>query len=571
VTNSRRTSYALSAGVCLAALAMAPNAWAQVNVAATTGATDPGRIEKRFEQPRKPQSVIEPQAPEIDEQMPPEQSDKIRFVLNSVTIEGATVFSVDDLSAFHTDKLGKEVSLTEVYKVADEITTKYRNAGYILSKAIVPPQRISGGSVTIKIVEGYVNEVIIEGEANGRAALFYEWGERIKESRPLDNKVLERYSLLANDLPGVKAKAMLRPSETTPGASDVVFIIEHKYIDLSASFDNRGTKTSGPREYTLGAGINSILGLYEKTSINWINTTDPRELRYLSIQHDEVLNSEGTKLTLSGNRSRGEPGESLRALDQRSRNVTLSAALSHPLIRTRAENFSLSTGFTSRDSRSEQLGQVSSNDHTRAFKVGGSYDFSDSLEGVNLFALDLYRGIDGLGATRYEYGSKTRARGRPDFTKLTLDASRTQQLPNNFALVAAMTGQWSANALLSAEEFGYGGSQFGRAYDSSEITGDNGVAGKLELQYTNQVEDIGLKYYQPFIFYDAGLTHDRDPVNTNAIRTGTSAGVGVRFAVTDYFSGSLELDKPLTRPVNANLPGGKGKEPRLFFSITARY
>jgi hemolysin activation/secretion protein len=565
-----RTRSLLAAGVCLAALSAA-DAWAQVNVAATSGATDPGRIEKRFEQPRKPQSVIESQAPEIDEQMPPEQSDKIRFTLTGVTIEGATVFPVDDLSTFHADKLGKDVSLTEVYKLADEITAKYRNAGFILSKAIVPPQRISAGAVVIKVVEGHVNEVLIEGEANGRAALFYEWGERIKESKPLDNKVLERYSLLANDLPGVKAKAMLRPSKTVPGASDVVFIIEHKYIDLSASFDNRGTKTSGPREYTLGAGINSILGLYEKTSVSWINTTERDELRYLAIQHDEVLNSEGTKLTLSGNRSRGEPGESLRALDQRSRNVTLSAAFSHPLIRTRAENFSLSTGFTSRDSRSEQLGQVSSNDHTRAFKIGGSYDFSDSWEGVNMFALDLYRGIDSLGATRYEYGSKSRARGRPDFTKLTLDASRTQQLPNNFALVAGMTGQWSANALLSSEEFGYGGSQYGRAYDSSEITGDNGFAGKLELQYSGQVEDIGLKYYQPFIFYDAGLTHDRDPVNTNAIRTATSAGIGIRFGLTEYFSGSLEMDKPLTRPVNANLPGGKGKEPRLFFSISARY
>ncbi|AVM75125.1 ShlB/FhaC/HecB family hemolysin secretion/activation protein [Magnetospirillum gryphiswaldense] len=566
-----RSRLVLTAGVCLAALTATANAWAQVNVAVVPGGADPGRIEKRYEAPRKPQSVIEPQAPEIDEQMPPDQSDKIRLTLNGVSIEGATVFSVPELSVFHADKLGKEVSLTEIYKVADEITAKYRNAGYILSKAIVPPQRIAGGNVTLRVVEGHVNEVLIEGEANGRAALFHEWGERIKESKPLDNKVLERYSLLANDLPGVKAKAVLRPSKTTPGASDVVFVIEHKYIDLSASFDNRGTKTSGPREYTLGAGINSVLGLYEKTSVSWINTTEQSELRYLAIQHDEVLNSEGTKLTLSGNRSRGEPGESLRDLEQRSRNVTLSAALSHPLIRTRAENFSLSTGFTSRDSRSEQLGQISSSDHTRAFKLGGSYDFSDSWDGVNLLALDLYRGIDGLGATRYEYGLKSRARGRADFTKLTLDASRTQQLPNQFALIIGMTGQWSANALLSSEEFGYGGSQYGRAYDSSEITGDNGIAGKLELQYTNQVEDIGLKYYQPFIFYDAGLTHDRDPVNTNAVRTGTSAGIGIRFGLTDYFSGSLEIDKPLTRPVSANLPGGKGKEPRLFFSISARY
>lgn len=556
----------LGAGLCILATT---SAHAQ-SVAIAPGA-DPGRIEKRFEQPRLPQSVPEPQAPEIDQQLPPEQSDKIRFVLTGLGINGATVFTAEQLSAPHADMVGREVSLTDIYRLADEITAKYRNDGYILSKAIVPPQRISGGKVAIRIVEGYVNEVLIEGEANGRAALFREMGERIKESRPLDNKVLERYSLLANDLPGVKAKAVLRPSQNVPGASDVVFVIEHKYIDLNASFDNRGTKTSGPREYTLGAGINSILGLYEKTTVNWINTTEEKELRYLSVQHDEVLNPEGTKLTLSGNRSRGEPGESLRDLDQRSRNVTLSASLSHPFIRTRGENFSLSGGVTSRDSKSEQLGQISSNDHTRSVRLGGSYDFSDSWDGVNLFALDLYQGFEAFGATRNDFGAKSRARGRSDFTKLTLDVSRTQQLGSGFAMVAAATGQYAATSLLSSEEFGYGGSQYGRAYDSSEITGDSGAAAKLELQYTDQVEDLGLKYYQPFVFYDFGVTHDRDPVNQKATRTGASTGVGIRFGLTDYLSGSVELDLPLTREVSANQPTGEGKDARLFFNISARY
>lgn len=557
---------ALGAGLCIAATAVHAQ-----NVTTMAPGADPGRIEKRFEQPRLPQSVPEPQAPEIDQQLPPEQSDKIRFVLTGLDISGATVFTAEQLSAPHADMIGREISLTDIYRLADEITAKYRNDGYILSKAIVPPQRISGGKVAIRIVEGYVNEVLIEGEANGRANLFREMGERIKESRPLDNKVLERYSLLANDLPGVKAKAVLRPSQNVPGASDVVFVIEHKTIDLNASFDNRGTKTSGPREYTLGAGVNSILGLYEKTTVNWVNTTEEKELRYLSVQHDEVLNAEGTKLTLSGNRSRGEPGEGLRDLDLRSHNVTLSASLSHPFIRTRAENLSLSGGITSRDSKSEQLGQISSNDHTRSVRLGGSYDFSDSWDGVNLFALDLYQGVEAFGATRNDFGAKSRARGRSDFTKLTLDMSRTQQLGSGFALVAAATGQYAATSLLSSEEFGYGGSQYGRAYDSSEITGDSGAAAKLELQYTDQVEDIGLKYYQPFVFYDFGVTHDRDPVNEKATRTGASTGIGIRFGLTDHFTGSVELDLPLTRQVSANQPTGEGKDARLFFNITARY
>jgi hemolysin activation/secretion protein len=544
---------------------------AAANAQTVPGAVDPGRIEKRFEQPRIPQSVIEPAVPEGEEQLPPEEAEKIRFTLTAVTLDGATTFPEAEIGALWADRLGKEVSLADMYALVDEITAYYRNKGYILSRAIVPPQRINGGIIRIRVVEGHVNDVIIEGEANGRADLFRRWGEQIKASKPLHNSVLERYSLLANDLPGVKARAVLRPSQTVQGASDVVFIIEHKYIDGSLTIDNRGTKTSGPGQYTLGAGINSILGLYEKTQVTWVNTVDREELRYLAVQHDEIVTTEGTKLTLSGNRSRGQPGHNLRELDMRSRNITFSAALSHPLVRSRQENLSLAGSFTARTSQTDQLGSRLNEDRIRVAKIGAAYDYSDAWQGVNQVVVDLHQGLNILNATDLDYANKTRDRGRSDFTKLTLDVSRTQQFDGGFALVGGVTSQWSATQLLSSEEFGYGGSQYGRAYDSSEITGDNGIAGKLELQFTDQVEDLGFKYIQPFVFYDYGITQDRAPTNQRGTRMGSSAGIGLRFGLTDYINGSFEIDKPLTRPVNANTPTGKGEEPRFFFSISARY
>jgi len=556
-----------------ALLSFSPSANAQVvaaNPQQLPAGDQPGRIEKRFEQPVLPQSLPEPVVP-TEKQLPPAESDKVHFVLAGVVFEGNTVISSVDLSELAKDLMGKDVTLTQVYKLAEAVTTKYRNAGYILSTAIVPPQHITGGVVHIRIVEGFVHNVRIEGDANGRADLFREWGERIKESKPFDVKVLERYSLLANDLPGVKAHADIQPSKDTPGASDVVFIIEHHYADGSLSYDNRGSKTSGPREYTVGADVNSALGLYEKTSLNWINTNQTNELRYFSAEHDEVLDSEGTKLALTGNMSHGAPGGTLSQLDTRTRNLTVGATLSHPLIRTRAQSLTVSGGVTSRDSRTDEMSAVQSDDHIRSVNAGLSYDFSDSWDGSNLLSTMLEQGLSGFGSTSDSSTTKTRANGTAQYTKVTFDASRTQQLPQQFSLLAAVTAQYSANTLLSAAQFGYGGSSFGRAYDSSEITGDNGAAAKIELQYTDKAEKLALNYYQPFIFYDYGVTNDRNPVNTDATRTGASAGVGVRFGLTDYLTGSFEFDKPLTRPVAANQPSGKGKDPRAFFSLTARY
>ena len=558
-----------------------PQADAQTLLSANSpnfpGSVDPGRIEKRFEKPQIPQSVIEPQVPETQDNKPPAGADQVHFTLSSVVIDGATEFDTAALESHWRDFLGKEITLADVYKIADDITAQYRNAGYVLSQAIVPPQRITGGVVHIRIIEGRVSSVVIRGEANGRAALFREWGERIKESQPLDVKVLERYSLLANDLPGVKARAEIEPSKDTPGASDVVFIIEHQYVEGNLSYDNRGSKTSGPREATVGAGFNSLLGLYEKTSANWTNTDQFEELHYFSFAHDEVVDSEGTKLSLTANRSIGKPGGTMRATDTHTRNVTSAITLSHPFIRTRAQSFTLSGGVTERDSLTNQSGVIASQDHIRSVHVGGSYDFSDTViseafGASNLIALDMTKGLDILGATPFDSVTKTRSHGRADFLKFTLDATRTQQLVDKFALVAGITAQYATTALLSAEQFGYGGQSYGRAYDSSEITGDSGAAGKLELQYTFQPELPQVKYVQPFTFFDYGVTTDRAPsAGVAATRIGSSVGFGARFGLTDYVTGSGDVDFPLTRQVAANTPTGHGKDPRFFFSLSARF
>ncbi len=59
--------------------------------------------------------------------------------------------------------------------------------------------------------------------------------------------------------------------------------------------------------------------------------------------------------------------------------------------------------------------------------------------------------------------------------------------------------------LLSPEQFGVGGSEFGRGYDPSEITGDKGFAVKTELQYNriHTFKDYAVPT-QYYAFWDFG-------------------------------------------------------------------
>ena len=64
----------------------------------------------------------------------------------------------------------------------------------------------------MRAVEGYVDEVRLEGEVQGPREQLEAFAERIKAERPLTATALERNLLLIGDLPGVNVQSVLEPS-----------------------------------------------------------------------------------------------------------------------------------------------------------------------------------------------------------------------------------------------------------------------------------------------------------------------------------------------------------------------
>ena len=178
------------------------------------------------------------------------------------------------------------------------------------------------------------------------------------------------------------------------------------------------------------------------------------------------------------------------------------------------------------------------------------------------------QGLRALGATADGAG-RSRSNGHEDFLKGDLTATRVQQLPDLWSVMLSGTGQIANNPLLASEEFNVGGPTFGRAYDTGEITGDDGYAGVAELRYGGPVENNKvLQSYQAYTFIDYGKVKNQSPVvGESASDSLTSGGLGVRLNFQQNFSGYAELDKPMNKPV-ASL-GDNGS--RLFFSILKRF
>lgn len=491
------------------------------------------------------------------------------FTLTGIDVKQASAFSADELKDVYAADIGKPATLETLSAIAARITAKYRNAGFILTRAIVPPQKIKGGVATITVVEGFVDQVVFEGSEKP-STLLREYAERIRASRPLNTEALERYLLLMQDLPGLSAKAVLRPSASVPGASDVVITLAQKHVDGSVQIDNRGTRYLGPVQGGLTLNANNLLGWHDRTQLRGVTTVpQTSELRFFQLSHDEQVDSEGTRLTVSAARTRTRPSYRLKNFDIEGHDSIYSAALMHPLVRSRKENLYATAMFDHRQTESKTLGRQLYGDRLNVARIGTAYDVVDRFTAVNRLETQISKGFG--WNDNIDPRVRSRAVGRTDFWKATAQANRLQPLSSDFSLFVGAQGQVASAALLSAEQFGVGGANFGSAYDPSEITGDSGVATRTELQYNPLLRSEILTAFQFYGFYDVGTVYNRNPAAGQKRRVSlASTGLGLRFNILEPLSGSLEVAQPLTRDVSTAAPRN-GDDPRVFFSLAYRF
>src|SRR5215471_12142921 len=185
----------------------------------------PGRERERFERPPVP--LAQPGGPAIPVpgiEAPPGAAET-KLVIRQIRIVGATVYTAARLAELYADLVGKTVTLQAVYDLARRITAKYGGDGYVLSRAIVPVQELdpNGAVVKIQVVEGYIETVEWPPELSAYRDFFSYYAARITAERPVNIRTIERYLLLAGDLPGLKFKNIILTHRRKVGAAILAF------------------------------------------------------------------------------------------------------------------------------------------------------------------------------------------------------------------------------------------------------------------------------------------------------------------------------------------------------------
>lgn len=547
---------------------------------------DPGRLPR--EAPAPPPAPASP-GPETALPPPaasgaPAGAEQVRFTLSELRLDGVTAYTQAALRPLYAGLIGREITVADLFSLAEAITERYRADGYMISRALVPAQRIENGVVRLQVIEGHVSEVTLEGTAE---PLLRERAERaVRSSRPLTLRRLERAILLLKDLPGVSAQGLIEPAPEGPvGAARLAITAETRRVWSGyLAVDNRGSRYVGPWQATLGGSVSSVIRAYDRIAFRAVGAWPLSELRYGEIGYEAPIGPDGWTGFAQAFASRSEPGFTLAQLDTKGRAQGVSLGIAYPLIRSRAENLRFSLAFSPYQSSNDLLGRrdvsPAYGDEIRPLRLAASYDLADGFDGLNFLLVELSRGLDILGASRETRPNPSRPGARTEFTRLLVEASRLQGLDwvyPGLALSLAARGQTSfGSALVAYEQFGLGGARFGRGYDPSEIAGDNGLAGTVELQWSRSIAPTRYTAgeqatLQPYLFYDAGVVSNARSASFPS-QSLASTGLGLRLWLGNAFAASLEVAKPLTRAVAAEVAaGGDGKDPRLYLSAVIRF
>lgn len=535
---------------------------------ASAAPPDPGQIQKQFVPPPEPKSRPDTPPPATPETPPAFAQPEFRFTLRQVDLSGMTVYTAQELAASFAPLVGREVSLAELNTAASAITVRYRNAGYLLSQAVVPAQTIVNGVVQVRVVEGYLEGFVLRGSSEDESPKVAAMAERIVAERPIRIATLERYLLLMNDLGGHVVRGTLVPSPTVAGAATLFLDVTPQPWSGGIAADNRGGRLLGPWRSTADIEGHSLLRAHDKTALRYISSWD-KKLDYLQLSHEQAVGSEGQRLGLSLSAVRSQP-EEIFFIDLNQETASDSAALNYfvPLVRSRSQNLSGRAALTYYNGETTLFGFTESEDRIRSVRLGLTWDGADALAGINLFDLEYSAGFDGWGSSHNGDPLLSRANGRVDYRKLSVYAARVQNLSPRWSALLAVSAQHAMTELLSSELFSFGGEQFGRGFDPSEMVGDHGAAAKFELRYGVRQPFAGLDAWSLYAFFDAGEVRQRTATpGSNDTERARSTGLGSRFDFGHQISAYVEWAKPLGRDVAAE----NNRDARVYGGLSVRF
>ena len=488
-----------------------------------------------------------------------------RVSVQSIRIEGSTVFSPDQLEQTVQPFTGQSLTLEELQAAANAVTQLYLNAGYITTKAVLPPQDIQDGVVRLQVIEGGLEAIQVEGSQ--RLSNYVQRRVALAVGSPLNQNTLEnQLRLLQLDPLFDKVEASLRQGQSPDSSILVVRVSEAPPFSGSLGLDTLSPRSVG--RYRTGAALQylNLAGLGDRLLASAFRTTTGGANAY-ELSYQIPLNPmNGTLLlrTTPSDYHITDPDEPAFELGLRGSTDVYEIRYRQPLIRTLQEELALSAGFRYRNGSTLIAGLITPPLVTSVFYLEQDYLKRDpqGVWGV--------RSQFRLGSSLFNATSREDSLPDGQFFSWKGQVQRLQVLGRDHQLLIQGQVQLTPDSLLGSEQFFIGGAQSVRGYAQNQRFGDNGVRLSIEDQITLQREEDGRPIAKVNPFLDLGYVwytnSDSQPTSQNFL-----LGVGVGFELNPFENLTTRIDLGFPLLSADELTSDRSTGAEVYFNIQYQF
>lgn len=532
----------------------------------------PGVIEEQFRQPplQAPTQAPEPTVTTVQPPSPvPAGGRKVR--IDRFEISGNTSIDTEELRAIIAEREGQELTLLEIYDLADALTAHYRRQGYSLAAAVVPAQKISTGTVRIEIIEGRLGKIIPEGNQRYRDG-FLRWQmSDLETGSSLRTSDLDREMLLMNELPGLQARAVMQPGDEF-GTSDLVLQTEERVAEGGLQLNSYGRDSVGLWRLQADAALNGLLGVGDRFDFAALYS-EANLMQFGRMGYSMPITNKGTRAAVYYQRygytvDTKSLGAGLAGLDISGEGEGYGVGFLHPVLRTKAHSVFLGANYERTFTRQdEDTFGTSGKSHLTLGRFSALYNHTGSDRSFSSAGVTLSTNFRGGGIEPVVGGGFAAANNR-ETAKLEFNLSHLRPLWKDLTLLTRFTGVVSPDPLVDLDQFRLGGPNSVRAYPAGEVGGDEGFFLSAELQHPVSLVPTLLDQ-RVKAFLDTGTVY-RQQARLLGVREAdslTGAGVGFSANAYRYFS----IDVMLAHPIGAHSPSDSDSGVRFWTAVNARF
>ena len=486
-------------------------------------------IARQLEEDRKKQKA------QVESKLkaPEEAASTISFTLTKIQTDPSEVLTEAELQKITEQYIGKTVSLADLYAITGAINNLYNDKGYMVCRAYLPPQRIHGGVVQIKLLEGKTGTVTLQGLKHTKEK-YVTCRVPLKPGTVANTAVLNKQLQRFNGTNDVQLRILVHAGKETGTTDYEIAAYEPKQNQsVTVYLDNNGYETSGRFRQGLFYNIRSLTGMRDSLRLNYLRSEGSN---IYGIGYSLPIGKMGTRLDLdySGNNSKIIKGDA-KPLDIKSDASAFALAIRHPLVVDQKRKYEVGLQYLNQTSKTKwRLIDYWTKDKRSTFIPYISfthYGDSSVLYHKHSFPITSFKNT--------AYGDWE---NNSNYVSYQLNMLYQKKYKHGQMFSARLDGQLAGSKdRSSSDRFYLGGANSVRGYEESFIGGNKGATVGL----TYQVPLDKKQRYHAFAFFDYGWVSDDLDLNASSY-SAYSTGLGLSASIRNVYA-SIILGIPLKR------------------------